>query len=104
MFSARSIFSLVVLTLLSIPTTQTFAQDAAKGKTLYATCIQCHGENGLGLVEKKAPKIAGQHDWYIVKQVTEIKTGVRKNPEMQPFVAKLSEQDIKDLAAYIITL
>lgn len=101
MFSARSIFSLVVLTLIS---TQTFAQDAAKGKALYATCIQCHGENGLGLVEKKAPKIAGQHDWYIVKQVTEIKTGVRKNPEMQPFVAKLSEQDIKDLAAYIITL
>jgi len=101
MFSARSIFSLVVLTLIS---TQTLAQDAAKGKTLYATCIQCHGDNGLGLVEKKAPKIAGQHDWYIVKQVTEIKTGVRKNPEMQPFVAKLSEQDIKDLAAYIITL
>lgn len=81
-----------------------FAQDAAKGATLYATCIQCHGEKGEGNPAQKAPKISGQHDWYVVKQVTDIKSGVRKNPEMLPFVTKLSEQDIKDLAAYITTL
>ncbi len=81
-----------------------FAQDAAKGATLYAVCIQCHGDKGEGNPAQKAPKISGQHDWYTIKQITEIKNGVRKNPEMLPFVAKLTEQDIKDLAAYILTL
>jgi cytochrome c553 len=105
MFSARSILSLLVFASMAPAfISQTFAQDAAKGKALFATCIQCHGEKGDGNPEKKAPRISGQHDWYVIKQVTEIKNGVRKNPDMQPFVAKLSEQDIKDLAAYIITL
>jgi cytochrome c553 len=81
-----------------------FAQDAAKGKVLFATCIECHGEAGNGNPEKKGPRLSGQHDWYVIKQITEIKSGVRKNPEMMPFVLKLSEQDIKDLAAYITTL
>jgi cytochrome c553 len=101
MFSALSLLSLIVLSSVSSPV---FAQDVEKGKALFATCIQCHGEKGDGVVEKKGPRLSGQHDWYVVKQVTEIKSGVRKNPEMQPFVAKLSEQDIKDLAAYITTL
>ena len=82
----------------------TRAQDAAKGKTLYATCIQCHGENGEGNVAQKGPKISGQYDWYVIKQVSDIKAGVRKNPVMLPFITKLTEQDIKDLAAYIVTL
>lgn len=99
----RSLLMLSVL-VLSAFAAPGFAQDAAKGKVLFATCIQCHGEKGEGNPEKKAPKLSGQHDWYVVKQVTEIKSGVRKNPDMQPFVAKLSEQDIKDLAAYIVTL
>ena len=98
---ALSLLSIFVFSLLVTPV---FAQDAAKGKVLYATCIQCHGESGEGNPAQKAPKISGQHDWYVIKQVAEIKSGVRKNPEMLPFVTKLTEQDIKDLAAYIVTL
>lgn len=101
MKSALSLVSVVILATLS---PLSFAQDAAKGKTLYATCIQCHGENGEGNVEQKAPKLSGQHDWYVIKQVTDIKSGVRSNPTMLPFIKGLSEQDIKDLAAYILTL
>ncbi len=96
-----SLFSIFVFQALVSPV---FAQDAANGKVLYATCIQCHGDAGEGNPAKVAPKISGQHDWYVIKQVTEIKSGVRKNPEMLPFVTKLTEQDIKDLAAYIVTL
>lgn len=80
------------------------AQDAAKGKVLFATCIQCHGEAGMGNPEKQAPRLSGQHDWYVIKQITEFKSGVRKNPAMLPYIGKLTEQDIKDLAAYIVTL
>lgn len=81
------------------------AQDAAKGAELFKQCITCHGEKGDGNPAQKAPRIAGQHDWYIVKQLQDIKAGVtRKNPVMIPFVSKLSDQDMKDLAAYISKL
>ncbi|MDD4973159.1 MAG: cytochrome c [Bacteriovorax sp.] len=80
----------------------TNAQDAARGAELFKQCIACHGEKGDGVPAQKAPRIAGQFDWYILKQLQDIKAGVtRKNPVMVPFVSKLSEQDFKDLAAYI---
>lgn len=102
MKSSLMLLSLLVLT--SLFSTVGMAQDAVRGKELYATCIQCHGETGNGNVEKQGPRLSGQHDWYVIKQITEIKAGIRKNPVMLPFIAKLTEQDIKDLAAYIITL
>lgn len=83
----------------------TFSQDVNKGKELYATCIECHGEKGLGNVEKEAPKLAGQYDWYIESSIKAFKTGTdRKNPVMLPFIKNLSDKDIKDLAAYISQL
>lgn len=83
----------------------TMAQDAAKGAELFKQCIQCHGEKGDGIPAQKAPRIAGQHDWYVLKQLQDIKAGVtRKNPVMVPIVSKLSEQDFKDLAAYVSKL
>ena len=100
----NSALSLVTIFVLSSVFAPAMGQDAAKGKTLFATCIQCHGEKGEGNPAQKAPKLSGQHDWYIVKQMIEIKSGVRNNPVMLPFVTKLSEQDFKDLAAYISTL
>jgi len=57
----------------------------------------------LGSAEAKAPKLSGQHDWYTIKQLTEIKSGVRKRSDTAPYKG-LSDQDIKDLAAYIATL
>lgn len=100
----KCVLSLVSVFVMSSLVSTGFAQDAAKGKTLYAVCIQCHGEKGEGNPSQKGPKLSGQHDWYVIKQVTDIKSGVRKNPEMLPHVKGLSEQDIKDLAAYIVTL
>jgi cytochrome c553 len=82
-----------------------FAQDAKKGSELYKQCILCHGDKGDGNVAQKAPRISGQHDWYILKQLQDMKAQkVRKNPLMNPFLSKLSEQDMKDLAAYISKL
>lgn len=96
---------LVALTLISSSISLSFAQDAAKGAELYKQCIVCHGDKGDGNPAQKAPRIAGQHDWYILKQIQDIKAGVtRKNPVMLPIVNKLSEQDMKDLAAYISKL
>jgi cytochrome c553 len=80
------------------------AQDATKGATLYKQCILCHGDKGDGNPAQKAPRISGQYDWYIIKQLEDIKAGKRKNPIMNPFLSKLTPQDFKDLAAYISKL
>ncbi len=81
--------------------------DANKGKILYAACIQCHGTNGAGNPSRKAPRIAGQFDWYIESQIKAIKNQERKTENamtMWPFVEKLSDQEIKDLAAFTSAL
>ncbi|MCY4524716.1 MAG: cytochrome c [Halobacteriovoraceae bacterium] len=77
------------------------AQDKQRGKELFKTCIQCHGEKGEGNKEKNAPRIGGQHDWYILSSLIQFKKKERINPEMYPYIKSLSEKDFKDLASYI---
>ena len=75
------------------------AGDAVAGKTKAATCGACHGADGNSLAPN-FPKIAGQGERYLVKQITDIKNGDRQVPEMLGFVMGLSETDIADIAAY----
>jgi len=75
------------------------AGDMAAGKTKAATCGACHGADGNSLAPN-FPKIAGQGERYLVKQITEIKNGDRQVPEMMGFVMGLSETDIADIAAF----
>jgi cytochrome c553 len=96
--------SLALTALFSI-NSQLFAQDLAKGTELYKQCIVCHGTKGEGNPTQKAPRISGQYDWYVLKQLQDIKAGSnRKNPVMVPILNKLSEQDFKDLSAYVSKL
>jgi cytochrome c553 len=74
------------------------------GHKLFTQCISCHGKGGEGKASQKAPFIGGQYDWYIEKQLTEMKAGVRSNPVMNPILKGLSPQDMKDLAAYVSKL
>lgn len=75
------------------------AGDAVAGKAKAATCGACHGADGNSLAPN-FPKIAGQGERYLVKQITEIKSGARQVPEMLGFVMGLSETDIADISAY----
>ena len=71
------------------------------GHKLFTQCISCHGKGGEGKASQKAPFIGGQYDWYIEKQLSDMKMGVRSNPVMNPILKGLSPQDMKDLAAYV---
>jgi cytochrome c553 len=75
------------------------AGDAAAGKTKSASCAACHGPDGNSPTPA-FPKIAGQHEGYLVKQLKEYKSGERVNATMNGMAAPLSEQDMLDLAAY----
>jgi len=75
------------------------AGDAEAGKAKAATCGACHGADGNSLAPT-FPKLAGQGERYLIKQIKDIRDGNRQVPEMTAFVAGLSDADIADLAAY----
>lgn len=75
------------------------AGNASAGKGKAAVCAACHGEDGNSL-SNLFPKLAGQGESYLVKQLQEFKSGARNNAVMTAMVAALSEQDMADLAAY----
>ncbi len=76
------------------------AGDAVAGKTKAAACVACHGPDGNSPTNPLWPKLAGQHPSYILKQLTELKSGARKDQTMSPMATPLSEQDMQDLAAF----
>lgn len=75
------------------------AGDAAAGKAKAAACASCHGADGNS-ANPEWPKLAGQHDKYLAKQLANFKAGDRKNAMMAPMAMGLSEQDMADIAAY----
>jgi len=75
------------------------AGDPAAGKEKSAVCAACHGADGVSPVPD-FPKLAGQHEDYLLRALKDYKLGNRKNPIMGGQVANLSETDMEDLAAY----
>ncbi|WP_266157449.1 c-type cytochrome [Dyella silvatica] len=73
--------------------------DAAAGAGKAAACGACHGMDGNSS-DAQYPKLAGQHESYIVRQLTDFKSGKRSNPIMMGMSAALSEQDMHDIGAY----
>jgi cytochrome c553 len=74
--------------------------DAAKAqKIVNDVCGACHSTDGNS-TSPAYPSLAGQHPEYIAKQLGEFKSGARKNAIMAPNAAKLSAEDMLNLAAY----
>lgn len=69
------------------------------GKQKAATCMACHGQNGISPNELW-PNIANQKQAYLVNQLQLFRSGARVNELMSPISKMLSDQDINDLAAY----
>lgn len=86
--------------------------DATAGKTLYATCAACHGQQAEGNPALKSPALAGQAGWYLARQITHFQTGIRGSDpqdtyglQMRPMAMTLAtDQAIADVVAYITTL
>lgn len=75
------------------------AGDPVRGKELSASCAACHGADGNS-TNPEWPKLAGQGEAYLYKQLADYKEGRRENALMAGQVAGLSDQDMRDLAAY----
>jgi cytochrome c oxidase subunit 2 len=86
--------------------------DPAKGKALFATCSACHGPQGAGMEQVKAPPLVHTSDWYLLAQLKKFKQGIRgatpmdiEGSQMRPMATALAdEQAMKDVVAHIATL
>lgn len=83
--------------------------DTAKGGTLYTSgdasrgitaCVACHGAAGNSTITLN-PKLAGQHDAYLQKQLHDFKGPSRNNAVMTSISKALSDEDIRNLSAYL---
>jgi cytochrome c553 len=75
------------------------AANPAAGKEKSKACAACHGPDGNSTAPD-FPRLAGQYYDYLVKALSDYKTGERKNAIMAPQAANLSKRDIEDLAAF----
>ncbi len=84
--------------------------DAAAGEALYSNgdasrgvtaCLTCHGPKGQSATATW-PKLSAQHAAYTAKQLKNFKEGTRANPVMMGMAATLTEQDMQNIAAYLV--
>ncbi len=86
--------------------------DALAGQASFAVCAACHGAQGEGNKDLNAPKLSGQHGWYLRGQLVNYKNGLRGTHEddawgqqMAPMAATLADDTaINNVVAYIDTL
>jgi cytochrome c553 len=75
------------------------AQDVEAGRKKAETCVACHGAGGHS-AQPLFPVLAGQTARYLYLQLKDFKEGRRNEPQMKPFIDKLSREDMFDLAAF----
>jgi cbb3-type cytochrome c oxidase subunit III len=77
--------------------------DVAKGQAISTqVCAACHTNDG-SRGSPANPILQGQHPEYIAKQLADFKAGRRNNPVMKGFASALSEEDMKNVAAFYAT-
>jgi cytochrome c553 len=82
------------------------AVDLEKGKEINGTCAACHGDQGAGGKRGEYPRIAGQRVGYIENQLKSFRSRTRVNIPMFPYTQEreLSDEDIKDISAYLASI
>ena len=85
--------------------------DPAKGGSLYDTgdnarglpaCASCHGAGGNSTIVTN-PKLAGQVDTYIHKQLVDFTTPARNQPIMTTYAKALTDEEKTNIAAYLFS-
>jgi len=64
-----------------------------------ATCVACHGQNGIS-VSPAWPSLAGQHEDYLIESLNQYRNGIRKEAVMTQMAAPLTDADVTLLARF----
>lgn len=77
----------------------------AEGEEAYEVCGACHLPSGAGRPDGTFPQLAGQHTTVLIKQMADIRAGLRDNPTMYPFaMSMIDPQELADASAYMQSL
>ena len=95
----KTIIILATVLLASFSSSIIAAGDTEAGQIKSVTCMGCHGLAGNSEIAL-FPKLAGQGEVYLLKQLQNFKSGERSNAIMAGVASLLSEQDMMDIAAY----
>ena len=96
---ARSGAAAVAAALALVCSCGALAADAEAGRKKAEVCAACHGQAGNS-TNPVIPSLAGQPAQSITMQLFQFREGNRKDPQMTPMAANLSNTDMNDLAAY----
>ncbi len=82
------------------------AGDAVRGERLGATCLGCHGTEGKRNADPpyQVPKLGGQKASYLVVALKAYRDGTRRDPSMVALAERLTNQEIADVVAYLVSL
>lgn len=94
----RLLAPLLVMTF-ALPLAACGGPNARLGQQKAAVCQACHGADGNS-TDPQFPRLAGQHEDYLVRALSDYKSGARRNAIMSGFASSLSDADIANLAAY----
>jgi cytochrome c553 len=75
------------------------SEHARAEEIVQARCFICHGADGES-ASPVFPRLAGQNEAYVVRQLRDYKSGKRVSSAMQPMVADLDEADFAALGRY----
>ncbi len=80
--------------------------DVQRGKDAYAECQTCHRTDASGRAAFNIPRLSGQHASVVIKQLMDIRSGLRVNEDMREYMhdSDLTLQDFADMAAYLQSL
>ena len=80
--------------------------DVQRGKDAYAECQTCHRTDASGRIAFNIPRLSGQHASVLIKQLMDIRSGLRVNEDMREYMhdSDLTLQDFADMAAYLQSL
>lgn len=93
--------SALMLAGLAVSAESAMAQgNASAGQGKVTVCLACHGESGNDSLLPAVPKLGGQHEKYLLKQLQDIKSGVREVQLMAGMLNAMSDQDLADIAAW----
>lgn len=104
MLNAKAILVVAFFTsLCHSPLVTAAPPDPVAGKAKAQTCFACHGENGIS-ISPEIPNLAAQPPLSITYQLIQFRGQQRKGGAMEALAAPLSDQDMRDIAAYYASL
>lgn len=93
-----------VLALCGVCASASFAAEApavvTQGTASAPPCAQCHGANGEGQRGSGFPRLAGQVESYLAKQLDDFRSGRRSNPIMEPIAKALDAPAVSAVSRY----